>query len=458
MIGSLEPSDNWRALLLLAGPIALSQLSQTSMGFVDTVMVGRLGAVPLAAVAIGATIHYTVLLFGLGIVLAVGPLASQAHGASKPRDVARYTRQGIWLATIFAPIGMAIEFTAEQWLPLLGQDPGVSVIAGEYLRAVMWSIWPFLGFGALRSWLESVGRPLPVTAIALSAVAVNAIGNYAFVYGSFGMPALGAVGAGYATSVSYFYLFLALLIYSQSRTSLRSYRVFDRWRWPRATYLRELVRVGLPMGISFAIESGYFTVTGILVGTLGAVSLAAHQIALQLVSFSFMIPLSVGLATTIRVGNLVGAERVDTARHAGWLAIGVGAGVMVISALVYGLSPKPLVGLFLGDTSVGESASVAALAAQLLFLAGLFQIFDGTQTVASGALRGLKDTFWPMVIGLVSYWVVGLGTGYFLMTTLGTRGLWIGIIFGLAVAAVLLVARWRRLSSRVALSGAPAEV
>ena len=448
MNNGLERSDNWPALLRLAGPIALSQLAQTSMGLVDTVMVGRLGAVPLAAIAIGATIHYTVLLFGLGMVLAVGPLASQAHGANDDAGVTAYTRQGIWLATLLAPVAMALEYSASEWLPLLGQDRAVAAMAGDYLKAMMWSVWPFLAFGALRSWLESVGRPLPVTTIALSAVGVNVAGNFAFIHGYFGVPALGAIGTGYATAVSCTYLFLALFAYAQSRTTLRAYRVFDRWRWPDPAYLRELARVGLPMGVAFAIESGFFTATGILVGTLGAVSLAAHQIGLQLVSLSFMLPLSVALAITIRVGNLVGAGRPDTARHAGWLAIALGTGVMAITAAVYVLIPETLVALFLGTQTSVETAAVGALATKLLFLAGLLQIFDGAQAVASGALRGLKDTFWSMIIGLVSYWAIGLTTGYYLMNAYGAQGLWTGVVVGLVFAAVALIYRWQRLSTR----------
>ncbi len=449
MKAGLERKDNYRALLTLAGPIALSQIAQTSMGLVDTLMVGRLGAVPLAAIAIGATVHFTILLFGLGMVLAVGPLASQAHGAQRPRDVARYTRQGIWLATMLAPFGMAIEYSAGAWFPLLGQDPAVATLAVEYLRAIMWSLWPFLLFGALRSWLESVGKPIPVTLIALSAVLVNVAGNYAFIHGAFGAPAFGAIGVGYATTLSFVYLVLALVVYAQSRTALRSFGVFDRWRWPHLSYLRELIRVGTPMGVTFAIESGFFTATGILVGTLGAVSLAAHQIALQLVSFSFMFPLAIGLATTIRVGNLVGAERPATARHAGWLAIALGTGIMTVSATLYVLAPGALVSLFIGDAVGAEARAVGVVAVQLLFIAGVFQIFDGAQTVASGALRGLKDTFWPMVIGIVSYWVIGLTSSYFLMQRFGAQGIWTGLIIGLIFASGLLLYRWQRLSLRV---------
>lgn len=415
------------------------------MGFVDAVMVGRLGTVPLAGIALGATVHFTIALFGLGTVLAVGPLVSQAHGAGEHRGVARYTRQGLWLAVFLAPLMMALEWSATYWLPFLGQQPEVVAITGPYLRAIMWSLLPFLAFGVLRSWLEALNKPLPVTLIALSSVLVNVLGNYAFVYGRWGFYELGAVGAGYATTISYVYLFIALFVYAQSQRSLREYRVFDRWRWPNSKYLGELFRVGLPMGVTFSIESGFFSVTGILIGTLGAVPLAAHQIALQLASFSFMLPLSVALATTIRVGNLIGAGRPVVARHAGWLAIGMGAGVMMVSATAFALSPKPLIALFLGSELGLDTQSVVALAIELLFLAGIFQIVDGAQAVAGGALRGLKDTFWPMIIGLVSYWGVGLSIGYLLLGRLGAPGLWIGLIAGLATAALLLILRWRRL-------------
>ena len=441
--------SNLRALLALAGPIAVSQVAQTSLGFVDTVMVGRLGAVPLSAVSIGAAVHYTLLLFGLGMVMAVGPLASQAHGAADVRGVARYARQGLWLATLLAPLIIAVEYGAPYWIALLGQPPEVEALAAEYLRAVCLSSWPFLAFAALRGWLESVGRPRPVTAIALSAVGVNALANYVLVYGSWGAPALGAVGAGYATAVSYAYLLAALVAYAQTQGSLRAYRVLDAWRWPAGGYLAELVRVGLPMGVSFALEAGFFTATGVLVGTLGATQLAAHQIGLQMVSLSFMLPVAIAMAVTIRVGNLVGAGRPARATQAGWLAIGLGAGIMVVSAATYALAPGPIIGLFLGSGArSGEGLAVAAVAAQLLLLAGGFQVFDGVQAVAAGSLRGLKDTFYPMVIGLVSYWVIGLPSGYCLMAEYGARGLWMGLVVGLACASAALTLRWWRLSPK----------
>jgi len=446
-------ANNLPVLLKLAGPIAFSQVAQTSMGFVDTVVVGRLGAESLAGISLGSMIHFTVLLLCLGTVLAVGPLVSQAVGAQNNRDIRRYTRQGLWLATFLTPVVMAVDWSASYWLASLGQPSGVVTIAGEYMRAVSWSVLPFLAFGAIRSWLEALNRPLPVTFIAVSAVFVNLLGNYIFVYGHFGVPAFGAVGAGYATTLSYFYMVCALIGYSLNVESLKSYRLFDKWRAPNFSYLKELFKVGAPMGITFGIESGLFMITAILIGQLGTVPLAAHQIALQLASLSFMIPLSVALASTIRVGNLVGAKAYASAKHAGWLAIVIGALVMCVSAIVFMTIPNPLIALFLGAKAATTERAVATLAVKLLALAGLFQLVDGIQATAGGALRGLKDTFWPMLIGLFSYWAVGLTVGYSLSLKQGAQGLWIGLVVGLAVAAILLVARWNRLSNRIVRDG-----
>jgi len=427
------------------------------MGFVDTVVVGRLGAASLAGISLGTMIHFTALLLCLGTVLAVGPLVSQAVGAKNEVQIRRYTRQGLWLATFLTPFVMLIDWTAFYWLEFLGQQKEVVAIAGGYMRAVSWSVLPFLFFGAIRSWLEALNNPLPVTLIAVSAVLVNLLGNYIFVYGHFGVPAFGAIGAGYATTLSYFYMVVALIAYSLSVDVLRQYRIFDKWRAPDGKYLWDLFKVGAPMGVTFGIESGLFMITAILIGRIGTVPLAAHQIALQLASLSFMVPLSVALASTIRVGNLVGARAYASAKHAGWLSIAIGALVMCISAVIFILMPGPLIKLFLGEAAFIAEAEVAELAIKLLFLAALFQIVDGIQATAGGSLRGLKDTFWPMIIGLVSYWLIGLTVGYSLSLKQGAEGLWIGLVVGLGVAAVLLVARWSRLSNRFQEESIPEE-
>ncbi len=443
---AVAPDRNVVALLKLAGPIALSQVAQTSMGFVDTAMVGRIGPVDLAAVALGSSIFIAILLLSLGTVLAVGPLVSQAVGAGDDAGISTAARQGLWLAAFLTPVVVALLYLARLALPYLGPEPEVANLAAAYLGAVSWSVLPFLGFGAVRSWLEGLNRPLPVTLCAISAVGVNAAANYMLIYGKLGVPALGAVGTGYATSISYAYLFLVLAAYARSRKNLRQYGVFARLGSPDRAKLRELLRIGTPIGLSFGLEVGMFTVTAILIGGIGAEALAAHQIALQLGALAFMLPLSVSLAATIRVGNLVGAGFTASARRAGWLAIAMGAGVMCVSATIFTVFPQPLVSLFIGAPS-GENSGVAELAVQLLAIAAIFQIVDGIQGTAAGALRGLKDTFVPMLIGLLSYWAIGLSSGYYLAGRYGARGLWIGLCIGLACAAVLLVWRWNRLAT-----------
>lgn len=443
-------TDNLGALLRLAAPIGVSQLAQTSMGFVDAVMVGRLGATELAGVALGSSIFIPIVVVGLGVVLAVGPTVAQADGAADRAGVTRFARQGLWLSALLTPLVFALLSIASYNLERLGQEPAVARIAGEYLRVVAWGSFPFLAFGALRSWIESVGRPLPVTLIAVSGVGVNVAANYGFVYGGFGVPEIGAVGAAYATVVSYVYLLAAIAALALAREEFRQYGVLTQWRGPDWPVLGELARIGLPIGGSFGLETGLFTAATILMGSFGAVALAAHQIALQLAALAFMVPLSIALASTIRVGNCVGAGYPDAARHAGWLTIGLGGVSMALSASVFLLVPGALIQLFLGEADGGEDVAVTALATRLLFLAGAFQIVDGLQGSAAGALRGLKDTFGPMVIGAIGYWGVGLTGAWWLSRRLGPEGVWWGLVAGLAVAAVLLIGRWANRARRLA--------
>ncbi len=412
------------------------------MGFVDTVMVGRLGPTDLAAVSLGSAVFFGLLVFALGILVGVGPLVAQAVGARDERTVEEVGRHGLLLALLLSPVVLVGIALVREQLDHFIADAEVVVLARGYLGAVSWSVLPFLAFVGLRSWLEALNRPLVVTVFALLTVGVNVIGNYAFVYGEFGFPALGAVGTGYATSMSNAFLFIGLLCYTLSRSQLRSYQIFKIWRGVQATRLLELLRVGGPIGISFGIEVGLFSVTAVLVGGLGATALAAHQIVIQCAAMAFMLPLSVALASTIRVGNLVGADRCGEARQAGWLGVALGAGIMVVTATAFVLLPEQILSLFMGEIDA-EEQEVASLATNLLLLAGAFQIADGIQGTAAGALRGLKDTFGPMLIGLFSYWGVGLTSGYMLSKSYGVYGFWMGLVAGLAMAAVLLVGRWR---------------
>ena len=437
-----------RGLLALAGPIAVSQVAQNSMGFVDTVMVGRLGETDLAAVSLGAAVYFGILVFALGVQVGVGPVVAQAFGARDARAVGAFGRHGLLVAALLTPLVLAALYAVRLHVDRLIGDAAVAELAAGYLGAVSWSVLPYLGFVALRSWVEALNRPLVVTVLSIVTVGVNALGNYVLVYGHWGAPQLGAVGTGYATSISNAFLFVSLVAYVLSQRRLRQYDVFAFAKPVERERLRELLRVGGPIGLSFGIEVGLFSATALLVGRIGATELAAHQIAIQCASMAFMLPLSVALAATIRVGNLVGAGELAQARACGWLGIAFGTSLMIVSALGFVAYPDAIIALFLGEIDAAE-APVAEIATGLLVLAAAFQLVDGLQGTAAGALRGLKDTFAPMLIGLVSYWIVGLGSGVYLSETYGVRGLWTGLVIGIAAAAVLLVLRWWRRSRRL---------
>ena len=433
-----------RSTLRLAGPIVAAQLAFISMGFVDTVMVGRLGPEALAGVALGHTIFFFFATVGMGVTRAVGPMVSQAVGGREPTVAARSVRQGLWLTLA---LGILI-FTVLSLLGPVLRWSGQSAVAVEgamaYLRAARWGILPFLGFAALRSFVEGLSRPMPVTLIALIGVGLNVGANELLMFGRWGLPALGLAGTGWATTIVFTSLFGALAVLVHRVRPFSEYDIFRRVRRPDGAYLRELLRVGGPMGVSRGIESSLFLVTTVMMGTLGTTALAAHQVALQCAAFTFMVPLGIGMAGTVRVGQAAGREDEGAARRAGSVAMSLATLFMVGTATLFVTLPRPLVGLYL-DVSASGNADVVALAVRLLGVAAVFQVFDGVQVSAHGALQGLKDTRVPMGIALVTYWGVGLTTGYYWGVREGSpEGLWWGLVVGLATAAVLLVGRFHR--------------
>jgi MATE family multidrug resistance protein len=434
-----------RATLRLAGPVVAAQLAHISMGFVDTVMVGRLGPEALAGVALGNTIFFFFAIIGMGMVRAVGPMVSQAVGAEAPVAVGRSVRQGLWLA---AGLGLFILLVLSNVEPVLrwtGQREVAIDGATRYLDAIRWGILPFLGFAALRSFVEGLSRPLPVTLISFVGVAVNIGANELLMFGRWGLPALGLAGTGWASTIVFSFLFGALALFVHRTKPFAEHGVFTRIREPDPSYLRELVWVGAPMGASRGIESSLFMMTTVMMGVLGTTALAAHQIAIQCAAFAFMVPLGIGMAGTVRVGQAAGARDEAGARRAGVVAMGLATLFMMGTAVLFWTLPRPLVGLYL-DLSAPGNAEVVALAVQLLGVAAVFQMFDGLQVAAHGALQGLKDTRVPMGIAVVTYWGIGLTTGYLwgVHGGGGPEALWWGLVVGLAAAAVLLLARFHR--------------
>ncbi len=445
MISALLIRRELRATLVLAVPLALTQLTQMAMGFVDVVMIGRLGPEAMAAGVIGTSVYFSLVLVCMGMVMAVNPLVSQAVGARDEAEVGRSVRQGLWLATLLGIPLMVLLSQAETLLLWAGQEPQTAALGGAYIRAILWGTVPHLWYTALRGFAEGLGRPRPVLIVTVIAAFANAGLNWVLMYGKFGFPALGLVGAGWSSAIVMSILCFGLLLVIRLDEEFWRRADFVHIRRPDPEALRALFKLGWPIGVSFGLEAGLFAVSALLIGLLGTTALAAHQIAINAASVTFMVPLGVAMATTVRVGQAAGAGDRLAAERAGWTGIGMGAAFMVLSALLFWLRPEWVVYVYMGEVT-GEAVEVARFAALLLGVAAVFQILDGVQATAAGALRGLKDTWTPMIVGAVAYWGIGMGTALWLgfRTDLGAVGIWWGLTLGLGAAAVGLTVWFRR--------------
>jgi MATE family multidrug resistance protein len=354
-------------------------------------------------------------------------------------------RQGLWsAATIAVPIWL-VAWNGEAILVALGQEAALAQAAGDYIRALMWSLLPFLFYLVLRSFLAALERPGWALVIGLLAVPVNLAIAWPLMFGTLGMPRLGLVGAGIATTLSSTFMCLGLALVISFDRTLRRYHLFGRfWRADWARY-RALWRIGLPIGLTLAFEVTIFNAAALLMGRIGANELAAHAIALQIASLSFMVPMGMGQAVTVRVGRAYGAQDPDGVTRAGWTAFALGTGFMAFAALLMVAAPRALVGFFL-DLGDPANAPVIGFAISFLMLAALFQLVDGAQAVGAGMLRGLQDTRVPMIYAGIGYWGIGLPVGVALGfgTELRGIGIWIGLALGLAVVALLMLRRWMR--------------
>lgn len=419
------------------------------MSFVDTIMVGRLGGVPLAGMALGGVVFNMTYLLNMALVMAVSPLAAQAVGAGEHRRAAVVARHGLLLALALGVPATAFVYLAGPLLGLLGQDPVVVAGASEYLRAVAFGLPGAIAMVALRGFLEGHGTTRPIMVIAILGVLLNITGNEILIFGRLGAPALGLVGAGYATAATYTLMAVALAVFVA-----RSYPVepvFREWRafeWP---LVRELLTVGWPIALTLGFEVGLFSAASLVLGYFGDAPLAGHQIAMQTVSMTFMVPMGIGIATGIRVGHAVGRGDAQGVGRAGWTGISAAGAFMVLSATVFLTAPRAIVGIYL-DLDLPANTPVIGYAIMFLALGGVFQIFDGVQVAAVGALRGLKDTRVPMYITLLAYWLIGMPVGllFAFVADLGPRGMWFGLVISLIVAAVLLTGRFLWQTRRLA--------
>lgn len=427
-----------RSLIALAVPVTTVQVGMMAMGVVDTAMVGRVGAPELAAVALGTLYFFTASIFGMGILMALDPVIAQGAGARDEVAVALGVQRGLVLALVLGLIASLGLLPAAPVLALLRQPPDVVPIAGAYARALIPGTLPFFVFAVFRQSLQALHLTRPLVVTMLAANVANVALNWIFIFGHLGSPALGAVGAGYATSVTRWLLAASLLAIAWR--PLRPLLLPIRRDVRRRDALLRLVRIGIPIGLHLELEFGAFGATALLMGTLGTVAMASHQIALNIASLTFMVPLGVGAAAAVLVGQAVGRDDSDDARRAALASLALGVTFMALSALTMLVLPGPLAGLYT------DLPRVRALAATLIPIAGAFQVFDGIQVVSAGALRGVGDTRVPMLIGLVGFWLVGLPVSVVLGfgAGLGPIGLWWGLVAGLASVGILLLFRMRR--------------
>jgi MATE family multidrug resistance protein len=434
-----------RATIVLAVPLIGTQLAQVALNVTDTVMVGWLGAVELAAAVLGTQIFFIVYIFGSGFAIAVMPVAAAAEGRGDARQVRRSVRMSLWVVGLYSLIAMPLLWHTETILLWLDQDPRVAALAGAYVRVAQWSMLPALILAALRSYLAVVNRAYVALVVIVFGGLANAGLNYALIFGHFGMPALGIVGSAWATLVTQIIMALLVIAYAAVAPSLRRHDLFARfWRpdWPD---FRGILWLGWPISATIIAEVGLFSAASIMMGWLGAVTLAAHGIALQITSVAFMLPLGLASAATVRVGLHHGrGDRAGVGR-AGLTTMMIAAVIAVCSAILFWTMPDRLIGLYL-DRHNDNAASVLAAARPFLFVAACFQIVDSLQAIGSGMLRGLKDTRVPMIIALVSYWVIGMPAAYLLgfPAGFGGVGIWWGLAFGLATAAILMNRRFIR--------------
>jgi MATE family multidrug resistance protein len=434
-----------KAMLALSWPMVLTNIAQTAMTATDVVMMGHLSPQALAAGALGANLYMAVLIFGIGMMAAVPPMISIELGRHRHavRDVRRTVRQGLWTAaTIVGPMWLFL-WQSEAVLRAIGQDPALSQAAASYVRTLQWGLLPFFFYLVLRGFTAALQRPFAASIVVLFALAFNALANWCLMFGALGFPALGLPGSGLATTLSSLFMFVGMAVVVMRDRRFRRFQLFGRFWRPDWQRFRAFWRLGLPIGTTLAFEVVIFNGAAMLMGLLGPTSLAAHAIAIQIASLTFMVPMGIGQAATVRVGRAYGAGDREGIARAGSTAIALGLGFMALMALMMLFAPGILVGPFL-DIAKPGAAEVAALAMTFLLYAAIFQIADGAQVVGSSILRGLGDTRVPMIFAGLGYWAIGLPLAAALgfWTPLAGVGIWIGLAVALTIVAVLMLGRW----------------
>ena len=429
----------------LAWPLVLANLLQMGIYMVDVIFIARLGEAPLAASGLVAGLFGLIVWSLASLSGAVAPLIAEAIGAKGKslRPVRRATRMALWLAVITGIFGMGLASLLGPVMRITGQAPEIIALAIEYNSLVIFSMVPVLLASVLRNYVSALGWPVFATAITALGIPINAIANYAFIFGNLGAPEMGLTGAAVATIITALITLAAYIAVILIYPRLARYNIFYRFWRPDRKRFWLIVKIGTPIGLTVAAEAGVFSAAAFLMGRIGAAELAGHIVALNIAALAFQVPFGVGQAATIRVGYAYGAQSSDGMKLAGWVALVLGTGFMAFTATAMILVPEYLLQIYV-DIADPKNAALVGFALQYLVLAAAFQLVDGVQAVAAGALRGLQDTRVPMWIAIFSYWVPGfglaIGLGFF--TGLEGVGVWIGLATGLAFAALLLTWRW----------------
>jgi multidrug resistance protein, MATE family len=445
--GTLTWRGDIMATLILAWPLILTNVSQMLIHFTDVLLLARVGPDALAASALGTGLTWALMLFGIGLVAACSPMIASQRGKMphSVREVRRTVRQTMWAAvTIGVPIMVLLWFTGPLLL-LAGQPERLAIDTGVFVRALEWGMIPALLTVVLRNFMAALEKPAWILVIGMAGVVVNALINWVLIFGHLGFPALGLFGAGIGSSITSLLIFVATVIVALRHKTFRRYHLFGRfWRadWPR---YKAIWSLGYPISLQLGFEAAVFAAAVFLMGYIGTSSVAAHAVAIQIASMTFMVPMGIAQAATVRVGNALGRRDKDGIARAGWAAYVLGVGFMAAMAIIIWLFPRPLVEIFL-DPEMKANVEVLDLAVGFLSVAAVFQIVDGAQVVAAGMLRGLHDTVMPMLFAAVGYWIVGIGVGTFLAFGLGWNGIgiWIGLASGLAFVSVLMLMRWNQ--------------
>jgi MATE family multidrug resistance protein len=453
VVSSAQPShaalgrpwrEELRATLALAWPLILANVTQQAIQATDVLLMGRLGATELAAATLALNLTFTFNLFLLGLLIASSPMMATALGKrfNAVRDVRRTFRAGLWLLIVGLPPYWLVLWNIGWLMRAFGEAAELASQGETFMRAYMWSAAPWLLFQLLRNFVSALERPRVVLWLSLGGIALNAVLSWSLIFGHLGLPALGLVGGGFGSTLTWLVLCGALIVMVQRDRQFRRFHLFGHWWRFDAQRVMAMVRLGWPIGVTMALEMGVFALAAYFMGWIGAPAVAAHAVALQLAALTFMVPLGLGQAATVRVGLALGRHDSAGVTRAGWTAWVMGVGFMAAMALVMWIIPHRLVTLFLAD--IPANAVVIALAVSFVKVAAAFQLVDGAQVIGAGMLRGLHDTRWPLIFALFGYWGVGLGIGAWLAFAADWQGvgIWIGLASGLAAVAALMLARW----------------